>query len=175
MESNVSKLLSMLQGSDRNMTDITNVSPDVRAKINDALESLFLGRSLLLWVDGGDLLAAWTRALDDMRDELFKIPNNSPVVEYLRIAVFEHRTRWNNKMLISNERKSIAQFNNETEKAELCNHANMLIRVGRQTIYDIINATPDTDAQRKVTYEFSRPQNTRTHDNTHERERTHKR
>ena len=33
----------------------------------------------------------------------------------------------------------------------------------------------DTDAQRKVTHEFSRPQNTRTHDNTHERERTHKR
>jgi hypothetical protein len=145
MESNLSKVMAMVNGQDRNDFDCKTVSIENRTKIDDAIESVFIGKSMLVWVNGGKLINAWNTALDNLRDELFSIPNTSNVVAYLRQAVFNHRTNWKHKMMQSNERNSIALFKNNTEKEELVEHANALINTGFNTIkYIIENSSCDS-------------------------------
>ena len=110
MDSDVSKILAMVNGRDRNDTDSVNITDQDQEKIDDAIESIFLGKSILLWVQGGKLVDAWTHALDDVRQELFAIPNKCPAVQYLRIAVFNHHNAWSRKMMASNERNSVARI-----------------------------------------------------------------
>jgi len=144
MDANVSKIMAMVNGQNRDDFDCGTVSSENRAKIDDAIESVFIGKSMLIWANGGRLVDAWNNALDDLRDELFAVPNTSPVVEYLRRSVFNHRTRWQKKMLQSNERNSVALFNNSGEKDELIDHANALINTGLNTIqYIIANSVCD--------------------------------
>jgi hypothetical protein len=139
MDSNLSKIMAMVNGQDRNDFDLNTVSSENRAKIDDAIESVFVGKSTLIWANGGKLIDAWNAALDDLRDELFRIPNTSPTVAYLRQAVFYHRTHWQQKMLQSNERNSVAYFKNNDEKSELVDHAKALVSAGLNTIRDIID------------------------------------
>lgn len=142
MNSDLSKIMAMVNGQSRNDFDSESVSTENRTKIDDAIESVFIGKSMQIWANGGKLIDAWNVALDDLRDEMFSIPNTGPVVAYLRQSVFKHRTNWNVKMTKSDERNSVACFKNDNEKVELIEHANALITTGMNIIkYIIANAT----------------------------------
>ena len=138
MDSNVSKLMAMASGKARNENDFACFSVADRASIDNALENIFLGKSLLIWQNGGKLVDAWNTALDSLRDEIFAIPNTSNAVLYLRHAVFAHRTQWATKMTSSSERSSIAYFKNDSERQALIENANNMINDGTNTIIAFI-------------------------------------
>lgn len=144
MDSDVSKILAMVNGHDRHDSAVATIAEQDQEKINDAIESIFMGKSILLWLQGGKLVDAWTRALDEVRSELFAIPNKCCAVAYLRTAVFNHHSQWQHKMTASNERNSIAQIKDKAEYDKLVDHANTLIAVGEQTISDMIRKYSDT-------------------------------
>lgn len=173
MDSNLSKIMAMVNGQDRNDFDCKTVSLENRTKIDDAIESVFIGKSMMIWSNGGKLVDAWNAALDDLRDELFSIPNTSTVVAYLRQAVFNHRTNWKHKMTQSNERNSVALFKNDTEKDELIEHANALINTGFNTIKYIIENS-SCDGAHKQNNDKTQIM-ARTRSVTHTRERTYER
>lgn len=150
MDFDTSKMLSMISGHNRNETDMTAVSDETKSQIDNAIENIFVGKSILVWVNGGKLMDAWNTALDQLREELFCIPKISLVVEYLRIAIFNHRSNWHTKMLHSDERNSVAHFTNDTQKQELIDNAQTMILVGNKTIQNLIQSCgPDTKAPRK--------------------------
>jgi len=173
MNSSLSKIMSMVNGQDRNDFDSESVSAENRTKIDAALESVFIGKSMQMWANGGKLIDAWNRALDDLRDEMFAIPNTMPVVAYLRQAVFEHRTHWNVKMTKSNEKNSVAYFENADEKAQLLEYANAQITTGMNTIRCVIANATDGVAHTQHGANIRPMEHSRS--NTREHERVRKR
>lgn len=152
MDIKLEKLISMASGQNRDDLDINKIPLDVRGQIDDALESVFMGKSIMKWVQGGTLGAAWKASLDELRDEMFAIPKTSIMVEYLRIAVFAHRARWEIKMLQSNERKSVAELS-ETEINNMTEYANTLRKSGMQTIQKILQNNSGTGVARRPEYQ----------------------
>lgn len=173
MNSDVSKLMAMVCGQNRNDFDMNSIPLEIRNQIDNALESVFIGNSTLLWINGGKLIDAWNTALNDLRDSMFAIPNTAPIVIYLRMAVFNHRAKWNAKMAQSNEINSVACINTDAERQEIIDNANAMVAVGMKTIQDVINAptgTQHTQYTQKNNEQNMAHQNVRAHD--HERERT---
>ncbi len=174
MDSDVSKILAMVNGHDRHENETIAIAKQDQEKINDAIESIFMGKSILLWIQGGKLVDAWIRALDEMRSELFAIPNKCCAVTYLRNAVFNHHNQWQRKMTASNERNSVAQINNKSEYDKLVDHANTLISVGEQTISDMIRKYSETGGehiQPKQNFTQMAITNTREHEQSRIRKR----
>ncbi|MBO4746322.1 MAG: hypothetical protein J5613_04625 [Alphaproteobacteria bacterium] len=166
MNSDVSKLMAMVCGQNRNDFDMNSIPLEIRNQIDNALESVFIGKSTLLWLNGGKLIDAWNIALNDLRDTMFAIPNTSPVVIYLRMAVFNHRAKWNAKMMHSDERNTVACINTDVEKQEVIDNANAMITVGMKTIQDIINTpvgTQHTQGQTKRMEQSMTYQNEHSH------------
>ncbi len=144
MNTDTSKLFAMISGQNRNDFDEKSISTEIRNKIDDAIESIFIGKSTLIWIKGGKLLDAWNTALDNLREEMFAIPNSGPVVTYLRMAVFNHRAKWNIKITQSNERNTVANINDESEKQEIINNAKTMIETGTATIKQILQSSVGT-------------------------------
>ena len=149
MDKNIEKLISMAAGQNRNRFDENSVSSDVRNKIDNALDSIFQGKSLLIWARGGKLDTAWETAMNELMNQIFEIKNTGPIVEYLRIAVFALRSRWEIKKLQSNERNSVARASGQ-ELAELCNYANSLIESGTGVINGFLNSVSTTGIERET-------------------------
>ena len=141
MASTTSKIMAMVSGHNRDEFDFNNIPVDERTKIDTAIESIFIGKSTLIWVDGGKLNDAWNSALEYVRQELFTVPNTSVRVAYLRQAVFDHRAKWTIKMTQSNERNSFAFFNSEKEKQETIEQSNEMIKTGFDTIKKILQSS----------------------------------
>ena len=146
---NLNKLIAMAAGQSRNQFDENSISSDVRDKIDNALESVFMGKSILIWVHGGKLSAAWECAMKNLLDQIFAIKNTAPIVEYLRIAVFALRNRWEIKMLQSNERNSSVTGASDEEISNLQNYANSLIESGMGIINGLLNTGVSTNPERK--------------------------
>ena len=119
MDKTVERLIAMVDGHDRNCFDENSILSNVCSKIDDALDSIFRGKSILIWARGGKLSAAWELAMQELLDQIFQIRNTAPIVEYLRIVVFELRKKWGGKKLQSNERNSVANVSGQ-ELANLC-------------------------------------------------------
>ena len=152
MDKTVEKFIAMAAGQNRNCFDDNSIPPEVRGKIDDALDSVFQGKSILIWVRGGKLSAAWESAMQELIDQIFQIKNTAPIVEYLRIAVFELRKKWKTKELQSNERNSVVSGSDQ-ELANLRDYANSLIESGIRIINSFLNSESITSTERK-------PQNT---------------
>ena len=150
METNLKKLIAMAAGQDRGCFDENSISPDVRARVDGALDSIFRGKSILVWTRGGKLSAAWDTAMNELRDEIFAIKNTAPIVEYLRVAVFALRGRWQSKMLQSNERNSIVDGASDAELNDLKSYAVSLIESGTRVINDLISVGVSGGAQRGI-------------------------
>lgn len=174
MNSDASKIIAMVCGQNRNDFDVNSIPLTDRTQIDNALDSVFIGKSTLIWLRGGKLVDAWNAALNDLRDEMFAIPNTNPAVTYLRVAVFDHRAKWNLKMLQSDERNSVAFMGADSEKQEIIDNANAMIKVGYKTIKKIINAptgTQHTPQNTKQSEQIMAYQNERVHGREHVRER----
>lgn len=138
MEQNVKKLIAMAAGQNRECFDENSIPSDIRNKVDGALDSIFRGKSILIWTRGEKLGVAWELAMNELRDEIFAIKNTAPIVEYLRIAVFTLRNQWKAKTLQSNERNSVANVSGN-ELADLQSYANSLIESGTRVINDLIS------------------------------------
>lgn len=148
MDKTVEKLIAMAAGQNRNCFDENSISSEIRGKIDDALDSIFRGKSILIWVHGGKLSVAWKSAMDELLDQIFQIKNTAPIVEYLRIAVFELRKKWEIKELQSNERNSVANVSGQ-ELINLCDYANSLIESGTSVINGFLNSESIASTERK--------------------------
>lgn len=137
MSKDLSKIIAMASGENRKDFIENNISEEIRIKIDDALDKIFLGKSLLLWADGGKLVDAWNTALDNLRDEMFAIPATTDIIQYLRTAVFNHRAKWTTKMTTSDERNTVANLGND-DRNDLVEHAKTMIEMGGNTIKQII-------------------------------------
>ncbi len=148
MDKTVEKLIAMAAGQNRDCFDENSIPLDVRNKINDALDSVFRGKSILIWARGGKLSVAWKLAMTELLDQIFQIKNTMPIVEYLRIAVFELRKKWDIKELQSNERNSVANVSGQ-ELTNLLDYANSLVKSGMDVINGFLNSGTVTNAERK--------------------------
>ena len=148
MDANLEKLIAMADGQNRDDFDANAIPSDVRNKIDDALESIFKGKSILIWVLGETLGVAWNNAMVELRDQIFQISGDTPIVQYLRVAVFALRDRWNAKMLQSNERNSFANVAGEN-LVKMRDYANSLVAAGTNTINAILNTNIPVGVTRK--------------------------
>ena len=139
MDTNLKKLIAMAAGQNRDCFDENSISSEVRSKVDGALDSIFRGKSILIWTRGGKLCTAWEKAMDELRDEIFAIKNTAPIIEYLRIAVFALREKWNIKITQSNERNSMVDGASNEELNDLKKYANSLIESGMLVIKDLIS------------------------------------
>ena len=159
MNANTSKIMAMINGKNRNDVSLDSIPKEICIQIDNAIESIFLGKSMLIWVNGGKLIDAWQCALDNLREEMFAIPNKSVRVEYLRRAVFNHRKNWKIKMNQSDERNSFANFDSGDEKQEIIEHAHALLASGTNILKHIIESDDETGRTIPKT-------TTNTHENT---------
>lgn len=157
METNLKKLIAMAAGQNRDCFDENSISSEVRGKVDGALDSIFRGKSILIWTRGGKLCDAWKAAMDELRDEIFAIKNTAPIIEYLRIAVFAVREKWEIKITQSNERNSTVNGASDTELNDLKNYAKSLIETGTQVIKDLISVGAFACSERGV--QKNRPMN----------------
>lgn len=148
MDANLEKLIAMADGQNRDDFDANAIPSDVRNKIDDALESIFKGKSILIWVLGETLGVAWNNAMTELRDQIFQISGDTPIVQYLHLAVFALRDRWNAKMLQSNERNSFANVAGEN-LVKMRDYANSLVAAGTTTINAILNTNIPVGVTRK--------------------------
>lgn len=178
MTQDLSKIIAMASGQNRNHFDMDLVPVATREQIDTAFDNIFLGKSLLLWSKGGRLLDAWTSVLDTMRDDIFALPITSTIVEYLRIAIFQHRAKWQSKTIQSDERNAIATLDSQ-EKKEIQDHANTMIAAGQRVIDELLkDSTAHTPKATEHTLQQSRQQQMvaqKVLERTHSRERTRER
>ena len=78
MDAKLEKMVAMAGGQNRDDLDINKISLEIRGQIDGALESVFMGKSILKWVRGGTLGAAWESSLDELRDEIESTYTLSP-------------------------------------------------------------------------------------------------
>ena len=176
MDANLEKLIAMADGQNRDNFDLNVIPSDTRKKIDDALELIFKGKSISIWILGETLGIAWNNAMTELRDQIFQISGDAPIVQYLHIAVFALRDRWNAKMLQSNERNSVANVFGD-DLAKMRDYANSLIESGTNTINTILNANIPTGVTHKNTTAMSMPAQLRERgypEHTHEHTRTRK-
>jgi len=101
---NVDAALAMVAGQDMNKFYNAQVSEDDKQMLRYALENIFQGSSVALWIAGGTLGNAWNKALDNMRDEFFTTSRRDIVTVFLQHAVFEHRSKWTDKIRTNDNR-----------------------------------------------------------------------
>ena len=164
MDKTIEKLIAMAAGQNRDCFDENSISSDVRGKIDDALDSVFRGKSILIWTNGGKLCDAWETAMKELLSQIFEIKNTAPIVEYLRIAVFELRKKWEIKKLQSNERNSVVNVSGQ-ELTNLRSYANSLIESGVGVINGFLNSAsaPGTDREPQKTMAMNM-ERTRSHE-----------
>ena len=94
----IEKALAMAAGHDMGKFYDLQISEDDKQLLHDALENIFQGSSVILWVHGGTLSDAWKKTLDSMRDEFFATSRRDVLTVFLQHAVFEHRNKWMEKI-----------------------------------------------------------------------------
>ena len=164
MDATLEKLIAMADGQNRDDFDANAIPLGTRNKIDDALESIFKGKSILIWVLGETLGVAWNNAMIELRDQIFQISGDTPIVQYLRVAVFALRDRWNAKILQSNERNSLANVAGE-DLAKMRDYANSLVETGTNTINEILNTTITVGTPHKNTNNLVMPARTMEYEN----------
>jgi len=178
MTQDLSKIIAMASGQNRNHFDMDLVPVATREQIDTAFDNIFLGKSLLLWIKGGRLVDAWNTVLDAMRDDVFNIPITSTITEYLRIAIFQHRKKWHAKMLQSDERSCIATLD-VMEQKELQDHANKMVIAGQKVLDELLkDKTVHTPKVNELAQQLSPQQQKvaqRALEHTRSRERTRER
>ena len=132
----IDSALAMVAGSDMNRFFNAQVDESDKQLVRDALENIFQGLSVILWIHGGTLQNAWNTALDNMRDEFFNRSRRDVFTVFLQRAVFEHRNKWTEKMRTNDNRaQTFAALNlNKYDTDKMAQQANQQKLYG----YDVI-------------------------------------
>jgi len=136
---NMEKALAMAAGQDINVFYDNRVSEDDKKLLRDALENIFQGSSVILWISGGILKDAWNTALDNMRDEFFATSRRDVLTIFLQRAVFEHRNKWIEKIRNNDNRnQTFALLGvSKTDKDNMINQAEFQRQQGYTVIKQI--------------------------------------
>ena len=136
---NIDVALAMVAGQDMDRYFDKQVGEDDKQLLRDALENIFQGLSVILWVRGGTLRDAWNMALDNMRDEFFATSRRDVLTVFLQRAVFEHRTKWAEKMRTNDNRAQTFDMLhlNKTDTTRMLNQAEFQKQQGYNTIKQI--------------------------------------
>ncbi|MDL2295214.1 hypothetical protein LJC18_00120 [Lachnospiraceae bacterium OttesenSCG-928-E19] len=145
MDKNFEKMMALIDGKNRNDFDLNQVSNNDKKQLEHALENLFSGLTLLNWLDGGQLIGAWRKSLEQMRAMIFEITDVNPVVVFLRHAVFNPSAKWVNIMNTSNSSNEIincspTEYNQWQDKAN--EQINASIEIIRQKILNFVAGQP---------------------------------
>lgn len=151
MDFELEKLLAKASGENIENMAARAISETDKTKIVFAFSEMFSGFSVLEWLNGCVLREAWMVSLDKMRDYIFSIPENGYVVDYLRKAVFEYRTK-TLKMLTSSEHSNEYIRCSQNERIKLEDSAKEKIKNAANIIYEFIAAPSGTANQRKKQY-----------------------
>lgn len=100
----IDSALAMVAGTDMNKFFNSQIDESDKQLVRDALENIFQGSSVILWIHGGTLQNAWNTALDNMRDEFFNTSRRDVFTVFLQRAVFEHRNKWHEKIRTNDNR-----------------------------------------------------------------------
>ncbi|MBE6457950.1 MAG: hypothetical protein E7011_04060 [Alphaproteobacteria bacterium] len=176
MDIEFEKTLAMLSGQSAAEFDACQLTDADKQIIDNAIGVLYSGLSLLKWLDGGTLGAAWLAAMDALRDAIFSIPVNNMATNYVRYATFEHIRKMKIKMT------SVAHTNEyincpPEKRAAWTEDANTKIQNGmdiiRRKIMDWAPGTPQTPVSPSPAPQFREIFNSRTleRERQHERER----
>jgi hypothetical protein len=145
MDTNLQKMMSVISGKSRDEFELGHVSDTDKKQLLYALETLFSGLTLLNWLDGGRLLDAWKKSLNQMRAMIFEIKETNPVVMFLRLSVFDSNASWIKTMTQSDSSNELIQCP-ENGRDEWKKHADTQITeavsIIRQKIDDFTYGQP---------------------------------
>jgi len=96
--------LAMVSGQDMNKFYDLQIAETDKYALRNALEDIFQGSSVALWIAGNTLGDAWKIALDNMRDEMFATSRRDNLTVFLQRAVFDHRNIWMEKIRTNDNR-----------------------------------------------------------------------
>lgn len=114
-----------------------------KAQIKFAFNQIFSGLSTIEWMNNVTLKIAWTITLDKMRRFIFSLPEKNYVVDYLQVAVFEHRKHTLKILESSMHINEYIQIRDD-ERAELEKSANEKIQTGINIIKNLLSAPRDS-------------------------------
>ena len=167
--------MAMIGDQDPTQHKLQTVSAADRARINNALDMVFAGLTLLHWIDGGKLIHAWRSALKKMRPIGFDIPGDAPIVVYLRHANFHHRRKWEQKIIASRNGDDHIQCPPDKIN-EWRDKGNAQVRDGmeliRQTVGTAVPVTRTTRNTQNAMTRVAEYLRSREHEREYERERT---
>ncbi len=99
MDMDFAKTLALINGDTMETFMNNQLSQSDCAQIDNAIDTLFSGLSLLRWLQGATLAKSWSGALDEVRDIVFAITSQNSATIYARNYVFVHRRRWHVKIV----------------------------------------------------------------------------
>jgi len=171
MDFETEKILAKVAGENTENFAERVIDNSTKAQINFAFEQMFTGLSVLEWGRGVTLGEAWNKALDKMRDFIFSIENKNYIVDYLRVAVFEHRKQvlktMTSSMHVNEYIRSTPQQQSELEKS-----ANEKIQNGIDIIKSVLAVPTAAVREQKGNNNELVFQNIK--EREHEKERTRK-
>lgn len=103
MTQSTDKIMAMLGGQSSAEYTRSQLTEQDRIQINNAIDVLFSGLSLRNWLGGGTLGNSWAQALDSVREFVFSFPGNNPAIIYAHQATFDHRKKWQTKIVMSQD------------------------------------------------------------------------
>ncbi|MBP3397350.1 MAG: hypothetical protein J6K82_00275 [Alphaproteobacteria bacterium] len=176
MSQNIEKIMAMLGGVSSAEYTRSCLTDQDRTQINNAIEVLFSGISLRNWLGGDTLGVAWTRALDTVRDFVFSFSDVNPAVTHARQATFDHRRKWQTKIVMSPDADERIQCS-DAQRPGLAADADAKIQNGvailRAKISDFsVPNSPRTNACTTHQMANARMVYERTHEHEREHERT---
>jgi hypothetical protein len=144
---NLEKAISMITGTSAKQYEASQVSELDKARIRDALNSLFSGFSLIEWVNGKHLGKSQELALIKIRQIIAEIQNNNSAISFIRnFALMEIKTKVNSLSLNDTSRE-FCSVSNDKQKQDFIEYANNQINQGMATLKEIIekyDTTPKT-------------------------------
>lgn len=99
MDMDFAKTMALLNGETTESFLQNQLSQSDCAQIDNAIDTLFSGLSLLRWLHGATLTKSWAEALDELRDIVFTYSNQNSATNYARNYVFVHRRKWHVKIV----------------------------------------------------------------------------
>lgn len=168
MNFDLEKLMAKVYGENTEDFFKRAVSDSDKRQINFAFEQMFVGLSLLEWMKHVTLETAWRTSLDIMRDYIFDLSGQGYILDYLHVAVFEHRKQVMKKLSDSVHTREYIQYPND-QFPELEKSANEKIKNAIDIIQNILsNPHTENAGNQKINTDAQTLQ--QLYSNEHERE-----
>jgi len=172
MDFELEKIMAKVSGENVENFAVRVIGQHEKSQIDFALNQIFSGLSVLEWMKKMTLGDAWNRALDKMRDFIFSISEKNYIVDYLRVAVFEHRNQMLRTLSSSMHINEYIQYSSE-QQPELEAGARRKIKNGIDIIQNLLSGAANpiqhteqskTDDDSLILQQCHERQNTKEHE-----------